>query len=676
MSDPGPSVSAGGTASSLVGKTLGGFTLREQVGAGGFGDVYLADQTGLGREAVVKVLRPSEIDDTRVQRFLREAQLASQLDHPYAAHIYAFGAETDGIFWIAMERVRGSSLGDVLEVQGAMSIERFVPFFERICEVVHTAHEQGIVHRDLKPDNVMVISRAGRMLPKLLDFGVARAVANDRSSGSHQVTMPTAAELAAPASAITKDSGVIGSPPYMAPELWVAAKDAGPAADQYALAALAYEALTKRRAFSGKTVMEIARAHARSTPAPLGDGFPIELDAVIRRALAKKPADRFGNVLELAQALRAASGIGGASVDLPQLDDALRQQVLTRAPQPIADAVAAYDAAKNAHQAREALRGIVRCAAWYTGVVALACRTRVGAGGSGDAERARQLLRDLRQQGLSPAGWIALAEQLTAAFARTPDTHPIPELVLALHPASGANPFAIALEGTLAEPLTDPSEDAASQAVARELPVIAGLIRAISFLDDYILAFADGGRAFAWMGVRTTAKRAVQLARELPPRTVALVDATSTPIVVMSPLVQVQIAVPGHEEFLFLLQGPGRRGAKLVSPQHAFEHDDATLWDWYRAQLFSEDDARSESAIDDMPYRGLASYQARDAAWYVGRERETEGVVNRLKLEAFVAVVGPSGVGKSSFVHAGVVRILLPAARDARCDDRHRPGVF
>src|SRR4029079_6109371 len=112
--------------------------------------------------------------EAAVQRFLREARLASRLDHPYAAHTYALGREPDGVLWIAMELVRGTPLDRLLDAQGPIPLERFVPLLDRICEVVHTAHEQGIVHRDLKPGNVMVLARAGRLLPKLLDFGIAK----------------------------------------------------------------------------------------------------------------------------------------------------------------------------------------------------------------------------------------------------------------------------------------------------------------------------------------------------------------------------------------------------------------------------------------------------------------------------------------------------------------------
>src|SRR5262249_45314212 len=150
--------------------------LRERIGEGGFGAVYRCEQPLLGRQAVVKVLhRKLRGSETVLQRFMREAQFASRLDHPYAAHIYAFGVDqVDGMFWIAMEMVHGIALDTWLRDRGRLSLDQIVPFFERVAEVVQTAHEVGIVHRDIKPSNIMVIERAGRLLPKLLDFGIAK----------------------------------------------------------------------------------------------------------------------------------------------------------------------------------------------------------------------------------------------------------------------------------------------------------------------------------------------------------------------------------------------------------------------------------------------------------------------------------------------------------------------
>ena len=188
-----------GERDDLCGRRVGEFILRERIGEGGFGAVYRCEQPLLGREAVIKVLhhrlRHSEVV---LQRFMREAQLASRLDHPYAAHVYAFGVEqADNLFWIAMEMVHGTTLDRWLRDRGKLPLDQFVPFFERVAEVVQTAHERGIVHRDLKPLNVMVIERAGRLLPKLLDFGIAKLLdeaALPQSQGSTRMNAVSADE--------------------------------------------------------------------------------------------------------------------------------------------------------------------------------------------------------------------------------------------------------------------------------------------------------------------------------------------------------------------------------------------------------------------------------------------------------------------------------------------------
>ncbi len=159
----------------IVGRVLGDFLVKEKLGEGGFGAVYKAQQITLVREAVIKVLHTKHSTNLDIiERFKREAYLASRLEHPYCAHIYSFGAENDGLLWIAMEKVVGTPLNELIKIQGPLPLERLVPLLDKICEVVHTAHESGIVHRDLKPANVMVISRAGQLLPKLLDFGIAK----------------------------------------------------------------------------------------------------------------------------------------------------------------------------------------------------------------------------------------------------------------------------------------------------------------------------------------------------------------------------------------------------------------------------------------------------------------------------------------------------------------------
>ena len=329
----------------LIGRTIGGFVLRRRIGEGAHGAVYSCEQPLLGREAVVKVLH-RELRRSRAigQRFLREAKLASRLDHPYAAHIYAFGIEEDdSLLWIAMERVHGVTLADRLKLHGPMPLGQFVSFFERIAAVVQTAHERGIVHRDLKPSNIMVIERAGELLPKLLDFGVAKLLDNaalpvpslpvtdDSGHGSVRALPPgksAVADESAPLhpddDRLTQSKHTIGSPPYISPEQWGNAMTVGPASDLYALAVVAFEVLTGRRLFQAATMTDYAKQHCFGEVPPLGGCFPPALDQMFQRALAKRPEDRWATALELAGALRAASGIGATRSDLPRIDQGVR----------------------------------------------------------------------------------------------------------------------------------------------------------------------------------------------------------------------------------------------------------------------------------------------------------------------------------------------------------------
>src|SRR6185436_5544774 len=208
------------TDASLHDRVLGDFALGEVLGRGGGGTVYRAEQRGLDRPAVVKVVHRSLTGRSgAAERFAREARLASRFDHPYAAHIYAFGVEHDGVMWIAMELVDGTPLDKLIRRSGPLTLERFVPLFEQLCAVVQSAHDQGIVHRDIKPSNVMVIARAGRLMPKLLDFGIAKLINTEvledaEPTGSRSVDLNTAV------SGLTHQGQVLGSPTYMAPEQW------------------------------------------------------------------------------------------------------------------------------------------------------------------------------------------------------------------------------------------------------------------------------------------------------------------------------------------------------------------------------------------------------------------------------------------------------------------------
>ncbi|HEU5055820.1 MAG TPA: protein kinase, partial [Kofleriaceae bacterium] len=682
------------TAAALVGRAFGEFIVREPLSAGGFGTVFRAEQPALAREAVIKVLHTRLLDsETVVQRFLREARLASRLDHPYAAHTYAFGAEPDGILWIAMELVRGTPLDRLLKAQGPIPLERFVPLLERICEVVHTAHEQGIVHRDLKPANVMVLARAGRLLPKLLDFGIAKLDdPRDRTPTDIPVEQPAAAvEMAetltdhpapvdgdatmvvtsrsvrassplATLSRLTEDGTVIGSPFYMAPEQWRDSSATDARTDLYALGVLCYEALTGKPPFEGVTRLDLARAHAYSHPPPLGSHFPPGLDAVLARALAKDPADRFGDALELAAAFRAASGVQGGEpqTPLPRLPDPVRIAILAGAPRPLAEAVAILDATRHPHQARDALWQVVRVAVRLVGTTALACHSHVGTGTTSNHPDLAEALRALRRVALPDVDWLSLARSLARPFLALRDAYPVPELVGFLF-GRAAEP----LDRLLALHAAGEQGGAGGEEQVRALletavPLLAQVLEAMSFWLDYPLVLPDERGAELWMGAMPGPRAHIPIARgRLPDGRPALVDGAGVPVVCLWPFVQIRPAAPGAEPAVFFFEGRGRLGARLVALPSSFDHEDEVLWDAFGGLLGDRQGGTGEAEADEAcPFPGLSAFTAGDAHNFIGRERETEAAVNHLRHRALLAVIGPSGAGKSSFVQAGLIPAL------------------
>ncbi len=654
----------------LVGRRLGEFAVREALSSGGFGMVFRAEQAALAREAVIKVMHTNlRASETLIQRFLREARLASRLDHPYAAHIYAFGAEPDGVLWIAMELVRGTPLDKLLAAQGPIPLERFVPLLERICQVVQTAHDQGIVHRDLKPGNVMVLARAGQLLPKLLDLGIAKLAEEDEPA-MRKLRMPsppvdheddgdagafaaTATPLSEPLESgggrLTEEGAIIGSPLYMAPEQWLDAAATDARTDIYALGILSYEALTGKPPFSGTTRYQIAMGHAQKEPPKLGGDLPPALDAVIARALAKQPSDRYGSALELAAAFRTASGLVDEPAALPRLPEDVRIAATARAPQPIAHAVSALETARNPHQARDAVWQLVRVAVRLVAVIALSAHAHVG--GRADL-RTTDAVRRLRRRALPDAEWLAIGRELVLPFTKLRDAYPIPELV-------------DYLTGQAATPLTDllalrdTSDGGGSDASVRELlsaafPLVERMLAGLGFLADYRLVVPRETGAQLWMGVRRTEPAIVEVrGRAVASGQPALVDPNGLPVVTLWPFLQVHEPARGVGDRLLFLEGTGRRGARMIALPESFEHEDDQLWEAIGA--LADDAGITTSSQETSPFPGLSSFTAEDASRFFGRERETEELVNRLRAQPMIAVVGPSGAGKSSFVQAGVV---------------------
>ncbi len=696
-----------GSRDELCGRTLGDFLLRERIGEGAHGAVYRCEQPLLGREAVIKVLHDRHsTKPVMLQRFLREARLASRLDHPYAAHVYAFGVEKeDRLLWIAMEMVHGTPLDRWLCERGPLSLTALVPFFERIAEVVQTGHEHGIVHRDLKPSNVMVIERAGRLLPKLLDFGIAKLLLEDDPLEDPQVLLPPAppAGDGAPAdvartlppartgtltatmeatdpgasagSELTAVGTAMGSPPYMAPEQW-SGEEVGPRADLYALGVLAYEALTGRRPFDAITLSELADLHAHEPVPPLGGDHPVALDRFFARALAKRPQDRPGSALEMAAALRVAAGLAEDPVELPRLERGIHDAWVADAPQPLAEAVAALEGARNVHQARDAARELFRTLVRYLLALVLASRAQVREARIDPATEA--LLRDLGRRILDDAERVRLMRQLVRALADRRGAHPIPPLVDLLVPGEG-EPDALRAVLLQLDPVTDSrgARDALLRSQLAQLVLALGrLLRAASFVLDYRLAVARSGDGESWMGLPRARRRVAAIRGAAPPeRHPVLLDREGGCALVLWPLAQLAPPAPGADDELFLFDGPDGRGARLVSTPHGFELHDPALWDWLGEHAFarSAGDAGT-SAGARAPYLGLEAFSEADADRFVGREREVDALSNRLRTTALQIVVGASGTGKSSFVHAGVVPALPPESRVVTMRPGSRPG--
>jgi WD40 repeat protein/serine/threonine protein kinase len=325
----------------LIGRELGDYKLRARIGGGGNGVVYRAEHLVLRRVAVVKVLnQEAQCAENGEARFLREAQLASQLSHDNAARVYDFGvADEDGLMWLAMEFVDGVTLADWLEAHGPMSLAEAVQFFGPLLKAVDAAHRCGIVHRDLKPSNVMVVvskdlDSEGELVAKLIDFGIAKGTPARLIEDDEPVEEPPGDDKATdlvrakPAPGrreptkripfsqvglklvktherpITPNGFGFGSRPYMSPEQWCNASSVGSAADIYSLGVMIHEALTGQLPFTGSSTYELFQQNRHALP-DLGISSG-RVDRLVYRALEKEPKNRHANALELRAELRAA----------------------------------------------------------------------------------------------------------------------------------------------------------------------------------------------------------------------------------------------------------------------------------------------------------------------------------------------------------------------------------
>lgn len=261
---------------------LGKYRILEELGTGGFATVFKAVDTTLDREVALKVLHPPLLADRRfVQNFRQEAKTLAALRHPQIVTIYEVD-EVDGRIFIAMDLARGANLARAIAARKRIDWQAMLALLEPICAALDYAHAQRVAHRDLKPANILIDTQRGALLT---DFGFARLLAENTAS-------------------MTMSGGIVGTPGYIAPEVWEHNSADAPV-DIYALGCIVYEMLTGDVLFTGATPIQAMHAHARGPqfPATWPSDVPPGIADVLGKALARDPAARHPSAGALWQAL-------------------------------------------------------------------------------------------------------------------------------------------------------------------------------------------------------------------------------------------------------------------------------------------------------------------------------------------------------------------------------------
>ena len=298
----------------MAGRTfLGRYETIKLLGEGGMGRVYLAKQTDLGRQVVVKVMHEHVASDIKFrERFQRETLLMARFQHPYVVTLYDASLDGDSHGpCIVMEYVRGISLDTLMHRNGRLTPARVGRLLMQLCEALFAAHQEGIVHRDLKPANLMVVDPDTPYEKiKVMDFGLAKLIDDTGGMGMMIHQTNTGVDFA------------VGTPGYISPEQ-VRGEELDYRCDLYSVGVMLYELLTGRLPFVREETMDVLFAHATEPPptfADVGAGHwaPPEIEAVVMRCLAKLPADRPGSARELAElftkALEKATANANAGV--------------------------------------------------------------------------------------------------------------------------------------------------------------------------------------------------------------------------------------------------------------------------------------------------------------------------------------------------------------------------
>jgi eukaryotic-like serine/threonine-protein kinase len=276
-------------------RELGQYRLKQKLGSGGMGEVYLAEHRLLKRPCALKLIRPElSANPTNLARFAREVQAMSDLSHPNTVEVYDYGRGDDGTFYYVMEYLPGPTLDRLVRRHGPLPCGRAIYLLRQVCLALREAHGLGMVHRDLKPGNIIVTCQGGlHDVAKLLDFGLVQDLATTTTDGR-----------------LTEAGLIMGTPEYLSPEQASGDSALDPRSDIYSLGAVAYFALSGGPVFAGRSVGRLIAAHLTEPPPPLAEArpdIPDDLAAIVHRCLAKARDDRFPDVAALQRALSACA---------------------------------------------------------------------------------------------------------------------------------------------------------------------------------------------------------------------------------------------------------------------------------------------------------------------------------------------------------------------------------
>ncbi|MDQ3648982.1 MAG: protein kinase [Acidobacteriota bacterium] len=289
------------------GTKFGHYEIRSQIGAGGMGEVYLAEDSQLERLVALKLL-PSEVasNQERMRRFAQEAKAAAALNHPNIAHIYEIG-EVEGISFIAMEYVEGVSLRDKIHRE-RVDLRTLLKYLGQVADGLTKAHAAGIVHRDLKPDNIMV-SRDG--YAKILDFGLAKLIRSEtvlpQADGFNDDNGSNEAATAILPQPLSTPGMIMGTIGYMSPEQAQGRREIDGRSDIFSFGCVLYEATTRQRPFDGDSVVDSLHKIIHAPAPPIRDlnpDAPHELQRIVRRCLAKDAEERYQTIKDVAIELK------------------------------------------------------------------------------------------------------------------------------------------------------------------------------------------------------------------------------------------------------------------------------------------------------------------------------------------------------------------------------------